>query len=95
MTRKSGVLPIGPSQNHAQNHADAFKSGKGRSAAAQDGVKAKVRWLPPGLTEQEFIDILGETWKPGNGKVGWFRYKAGHIPKGYVFEPHTIPRYNH
>lgn len=84
MTRKPGVLPIGPAQIQAQNHVDAFKSGKGRSNATQDGVKAKIRWLPPGMTEEEFVNILGDTWKPANGKVGWFRYKAGHMPKGYA-----------
>lgn len=89
MTRKPGVLPIDPSQTQAQNQADAFKTGKGRSAATQDGVKAKIRWLPPGLTEDELLNVLGDSWKPGNGKVGWFRYKAGHMPKGYALSNGT------
>lgn len=80
MTRKPGVLPIGPVQ--IQSHIDANKSAKGRSGAAPDGVKAKVRWLPPAMTEEEFANILGDTWKVGNGKVSWFRYSAGHMPKG-------------
>lgn len=83
MTRKPGVLPIGPAQIQAQNNADATKSGRGRSVVAQDGgVKVKIRWLPPALTEDEFINILGDTWKVGKGKVGWVRFAAGHMPKG-------------
>lgn len=83
MTRKPGVLPIGPAQvQQAQNNADANKTGRGRSAVAQDGVKAKIRWLPPALTEDEFVNILGDTWKVGKGKVGWLRFAAGHMPKG-------------
>lgn len=87
MTRKPGVLPIGPAHAQAQNHVDVFKPGNGRSAAAQDGVKAKIRWLPPGLTDEELLNVLGDTWKPGNGRVGWFRFKAGHMPKGASKDP--------
>lgn len=87
MTRKPGVLPIGPAQIQAQNTLDANKSAKGRSGAAQDGVKAKIRWLPPAMTEDEFVSILGDDWKVGKGKVGWFRYAPGHMPKGYADYP--------
>lgn len=82
-TRKAGVLPM-PAQAHAQNQVDTTKPTKGRSTAAQDGVKAKVRWLPPALTEEEFLSILGSTWKPGNGKVNWFSYNPGKMPKRSV-----------
>lgn len=80
--RKAGVLPIGPSQVQTQAQAaDVSKSARAKTSAAQDGVKAKIRWLPPGLTEDEFLTILGDTWKLGKGKTSWFRYTAGHIPK--------------
>lgn len=79
--RKAGVLPIAPP---APTNADAPKQSRTRSAAAQDGVKAKVRRLPPGLTEEEFVKIIGEAWKPGGGKVVWFSYHLGHIPKRSV-----------
>lgn len=82
-TRKPGVLPM-PAQAHAQNQPDATKPTKGRSTAAQDGVKAKVRWLPPALTEEEFFSILGSVWKPGSGKVNWFSYNPGKMPKRSV-----------
>lgn len=87
MTRKPGVLPIGSAQPQAHHNGDANKSAKGRSAVAQDGVKAKLRWLPPGMTEDEFVSVLGDSWKVGNGKVAWFRFSPGHMPKGYVAAP--------
>ncbi|KAG8160125.1 hypothetical protein KVR01_009661 [Diaporthe batatas] len=76
--KQAGVLPIRPAQ--AQGPTDSSRSAKSK-AAAQDGIKVKVRRLPPGLAEHEFLTILGDTWRPGNGKVGWFSYHCGHIPK--------------
>lgn len=76
-----------PAQAQAHNQADTVKSTKGKSTAAQDGVKAKVRWLPPAMTEEEFLNILGEIWKPGNGKVSWLRYGPGKMPKRLVWSP--------
>lgn len=83
--KQAGVLPIRPAQgqNHTPNLADAAKSTKAK-AAAQDGVKIKIRRLPPGITEQEFVATLGDVWKAGSGKVGWFEFHAGHIPKRLV-----------
>ena len=43
------------------------------------GEKVVVRRLPPGMTEDEFVTILGEEWKIGNAKVDWFSYVAGKI----------------
>lgn len=79
--KQAGVLPIRPAQTSSP--VDAPKSAKAK-AAAQDGVKIKIRRLPPGLTEQEFVATLGNVWKAGNGKVGWFEYHPGHIPKRFV-----------
>lgn len=76
--KQAGVLPIRLAQT--QGPADSSRSARSK-AAAPDGIKAKVRRLPPGLTEHEFLTILGDTWKPGNGKVGWFSYHCGHTPK--------------
>jgi regulator of nonsense transcripts 3 len=42
-----------------------------------------VRRLAPGLTEEEFLSVLGEEWKVGEGKVDWFQYKAGKDSKEY------------
>lgn len=85
--KQAGVLPIRPAQTQGQ--ADSSRSAKSK-AAAQDGIKVKVRRLPPGLTEQEFLTILGDSWKPGNGKVGWFSYNYGHTPKRYVGDRHVL-----
>ncbi|KAK0705082.1 Smg-4/UPF3 family-domain-containing protein [Lasiosphaeris hirsuta] len=48
-----------------------------RSKAHQEGEKVVVRRLPPGLTEDEFVTILGDTWKVGNGKIDWLTYWPG------------------
>lgn len=40
-----------------------------------------IRRLPPGLTEDEFLKILGDEWRVGAGKVDWLRYDAGKVPK--------------
>ncbi|PSR76940.1 Smg-4/UPF3 family-domain-containing protein [Coniella lustricola] len=83
-TRRAGVPPIAPSQAQA---TDTSRSTRAKASAAQDGVKAKIRWLPPGLTEDEFTTILGDTWKLGKGKISWFRYSRGHIPKSASKDP--------
>ncbi|ROW17292.1 hypothetical protein VPNG_01286 [Cytospora leucostoma] len=86
--KQAGLLPIRPTQAQARTSSpvDVSKSTKAKTAA-QDGVKIKIRRLPPGITEQEFVAILGDTWKAGKGKVGWFEYHAGHIPKSASKEP--------
>lgn len=67
----NGVLAITASQT----------SGNGpRSAVAKlpsPKLKVIVRRLAPGLTESEFISILGDDWAVGQGKVDWFLYKSG------------------
>lgn len=89
--KQAGILPIRPAQGQAQtpSPADGSKSAKSKTAA-QDGVKIKIRRLPPGITEQEFEVILGDAWKAGNGKVGWFEFHAGHIPKRSVAYPSSV-----
>lgn len=66
----------------AQTMAEASKVTK--SKTSQDGLKVVIRRLPPGMTEEEFVTILGDTWKLGNGKVSWFDYKEGKIAREYV-----------
>jgi regulator of nonsense transcripts 3 len=31
------------------------------------------------MTEEEFVAILGDEWKVGGGKVGWFSYWPGKV----------------
>ena len=40
-------------------------------------LKAIIRRLAPGLTEGEFVSVLGDEWALGQGKVDWFLYKLG------------------
>lgn len=54
-------------------------SRQSRGKASIEGEKVNVRRLPPGLTEEEFLTILGEEWKVGNGKVAWFDYHSGKV----------------
>jgi regulator of nonsense transcripts 3 len=54
----------------------------GRSAKGKVTIvplKMTVRHLPPGLTEQEFMTIIGEQWLPNNGKVDWMSYDEGKV----------------
>jgi regulator of nonsense transcripts 3 len=43
-----------------------------------------VRRLPPGMTKDEFVSILGPAWEVSKGKVDWFCYVAGKISTEYV-----------
>lgn len=69
-----------PSVASSQSGADPSSSSKtSKAKAPAEGEKVLIRRLPPGMTEEEFTTILGDTWKASNGKVGWFRYEKGKI----------------
>lgn len=55
-----------------------------RSAVYRLRLRLIIRRLPPGLTEAEFREILGDEWSVGAGKVIWFAYKEGKISKEWV-----------
>lgn len=66
----NGVLAVTASQT----------AGNGtKPVAARAALKLKViiRRLAPGLTEAEFVSILGDDWSVGQAKVDWFVYKPG------------------
>lgn len=44
-------------------------------------LKLLIRRLPPGMTQQEFQDALGEEWKVGAGMADWLQYKPGKVSK--------------
>ncbi|KAL9044316.1 MAG: hypothetical protein Q9214_002539 [Letrouitia sp. 1 TL-2023] len=44
-------------------------------------LKIVIRHLPPGLTQPEFEEALGEEWRVHDGKVDWAVYKPGKISK--------------
>lgn len=49
-----------------------------------EGVKVVIRRLPPGMTEDEFLNILGEEWTTGRGRVDWLSYVTGKISSEFV-----------
>ncbi|CAG8936905.1 unnamed protein product [Penicillium salamii] len=44
-------------------------------------LKLLIRRLPPGLTQAELENALGEQWKVGAGKVDWLQFKPGKVSK--------------
>ncbi|KAH6977093.1 Smg-4/UPF3 family-domain-containing protein [Ilyonectria sp. MPI-CAGE-AT-0026] len=44
-----------------------------------EGEKLVIRRLPPGMTQTEFVSILGSEWDVGKGRVDWFSYAPGKI----------------
>ena len=49
--------------------------------AALPRTKVVIRRLPPGLTEQEFYEALGDPWRLGGDKVDWASFKPGKISR--------------
>lgn len=78
--RSNGVLSIPAS-------ATQKKSGGGSegptSRAPLARLKIIIRRLPPGLTQSEFDEALGDEWKTGRDKVDWAVYKEGKVSKEY------------
>lgn len=50
-----------------------------RSKAHNEGEKLVIRRLPPGMTEAEFVSILGPDWELSKGKVDWLSYAPGKV----------------
>ncbi|KAH7179676.1 Smg-4/UPF3 family-domain-containing protein [Fusarium flagelliforme] len=50
-----------------------------KTKAHNEGEKLVIRRLPPGMTEAEFVSILGSEWELGKGKVDWFEFAQGKI----------------
>lgn len=67
-----------------QSSADAAAKAPRARAPAQ-GEKVVVRRLPPAMTEQEFVAILGDEWRVGRGKVDWFSYWPGKVSQQSVY----------
>lgn len=78
-----GVLPI-----NAAARAAATKGPAPR-------LKLEIRRLPPGLTLTELEEILGEEWKPGNGKVDWREYRQGKVKQSAAKGPEQSRCYMH
>lgn len=60
------------------------------SRAVGARLKIVIRRLPPGLTQAEFEETLGEDWASAGDRVDWVVYKPGRVSKEYechVAEP--------
>ena len=79
--RPSGVLSVSASatQRGPRQNSETLKTRTSSAPTARQ--KILIRRLPPGLTQSEFEEALGEEWKPGGDKVGWASYKSGKISK--------------
>lgn len=69
-------IPVAATQKSAAT-APAKKAHKPPSPR----LKLLIRRLPPGLTQTELEDALGQEWKTGAGKVDWLQYKPGKVSK--------------
>ncbi|RSL82823.1 hypothetical protein CEP52_016872 [Fusarium oligoseptatum] len=63
--------------NKKANEGDAPKPAK--TKAHNEGEKLVIRRLPPGMTQDEFVSILGSAWELGKGRVDWFSFAPGKI----------------
>lgn len=77
-SRSNGVLSIPASATQKRNGPDSEGF---VSKPATTRLKIIVRRLPPGLTQAEFEEALGDEWKINRGKVDWAVYKEGKISK--------------
>ncbi|KAF4979699.1 hypothetical protein FZEAL_4127 [Fusarium zealandicum] len=59
------------------NEGDTPKPAK--TKAHNEGEKLVIRRLPPGMTQAEFVSILGSDWELGKGRVDWFSFAHGKI----------------
>ncbi|OAA41369.1 Regulator of nonsense-mediated decay, UPF3 [Metarhizium rileyi] len=60
------------------NDGDVASKGP-RSKPQNEGEKLVIRRLPPGMTKEECVSILGPAWEVSKGKVDWFSYIPGKI----------------
>jgi regulator of nonsense transcripts 3 len=70
----NGVLPM-PTAIMQRN----FGGNKGKRDAKSPPRKLIVRRLPPGLTEDEFKNAIGDEWQLGSGKIDHFHFRPGKI----------------
>lgn len=82
-TTNTASQPAAPAAPPASTTSASTPAGDGakKLKPVQEGEKVVIRRLPPGLTQDEFFTILGDEWKEGNGKVGWFSFHAGKVSR--------------
>lgn len=79
-SRSNGVLSIPASATQKRNgpESEGFNS-----KPVTTRLKIIIRRLPPGLTQAEFEEALGDDWKVGRSRVDWVVYKEGKVSKEY------------
>lgn len=73
------------------NEGEAPQTKTSRSKAHNEGEKMVIRRLPPGMTQPEFVTILGSDWEVSNGKVDWLSYIPGKVSAEYVISLKATP----
>ncbi|KAF5657904.1 hypothetical protein FHETE_10167 [Fusarium heterosporum] len=64
----------------ANKHANETEIPKPtKTKTHNEGEKLVIRRLPPGMTQAEFLSILGSEWELGKGRVDWFSFAGGKI----------------
>lgn len=76
-----GVLAINAAAT-AQHQTNGSNKSQAKNATAR--LKVLIRRLPPGITQAEVQNILGEAWTVGKGKVDWVSFKPGKASKECV-----------
>ncbi len=79
-SRSNGVLSIPASATQKRSGVDSEGL---NSKPATTRLKIVIRRLPPGLTQAEFEEALGDDWRVNRGKVDWAVYKEGKVSKEY------------
>jgi len=81
-SRSNGVLSI-PASATQKKSAPIQEAQSSRAAGAR--LKFVVRRLPPGLTQSEFEEALGDDLKSAGDRVDWAVYKPGKVSKEYAY----------
>ncbi|CAH0031973.1 unnamed protein product [Clonostachys rhizophaga] len=69
----------GSRSSHDNPKSEAPKPSKPK--AQNEGEKLVIRRLPPAMTQDEFVTILGPDWELNKGKVDWLSYAPGKVSK--------------
>ena len=79
-SRPNGVLSIPASATQKRNESASEVLA---SKLTSTRLKIIIRRLPPGLTQVEFEEAIGDDWKTNGGKVDWAVYEEGKVSKEY------------
>uniref|UniRef100_A0A8H7NDN6 RRM domain-containing protein n=1 Tax=Bionectria ochroleuca TaxID=29856 RepID=A0A8H7NDN6_BIOOC len=72
----------GRDRSSQEKSAESTKAPKPSKPKAQnEGEKLVIRRLPPAMTQDEFVTILGSDWELNKGKVDWLSYAPGKVSK--------------